>query len=190
MVKNNVLKEILKNSNKEHLMLDEEYFSILLNEKMLKMVIVGKDPYPNNAYGIPFYKERPDILNKNYSGYHLLYGLGIDVKLDDRDIKQIFYDLLNKDKIGFINASYYLLEKKKPNSFEKSLFKKLNNVIVNKAKIILTIKGAYKIQKLTYLNDNNHLICHPCTQARSKCKDEHEKLWCTKGGILIKYNIN
>lgn len=197
------LADIIIKKRNEMFYIHLEYYEKLLKAKEINTLIVGKDPFPNGAMGIPFCKKTiKEQSDRRSSGYFVLNSLGIDLKKYDEHTKPsaIFFKLLEECKIGFINASYYFLAKKTPSDFQIFVSSYINSSIFKKSKQILVTESALKIlnakteyQKNFKLNlDDEKLlptkiderflrICHPAGNNYRKL--EHKQVWQEYNGL-------
>ena len=57
----------------QHFALEESYLDICAKMNKIDLVIMGKDPFPNDAMGIPFCKKNWELLsNKVQAGFNIL----------------------------------------------------------------------------------------------------------------------
>jgi len=64
----------------EHYPLLDDYINILNEKGSYFLTIVGKDPYPSDAIGIPFCKPSWNSFCKNnVSGFTIIKSLGFDI---------------------------------------------------------------------------------------------------------------
>jgi len=91
----------------------EDYQKIINNVTSINIVIMGKDPYPNESVGIPFCKPTWDsMLADSCSGRHVLNSLSIDLLSYEKDSLveiyktpiDLFIELVDKG-IVFLNLS-------------------------------------------------------------------------------------
>ncbi len=76
---------------------------------VISLVIMGKDPFPSGATGIPFCKEDWDEQTKlTCSGRTVLDSLGIDLECAKENFNSpsLLFEALRKEGILFLNASY------------------------------------------------------------------------------------
>src|ERR1017187_1278898 len=97
--------ETLEKIGGYELKIDCEYFTKADRIEEFKLCFIGRDPYPNDANGIPLSKDKMD---RNCSGYFLLKALGKEGEINNLKSKEIFMNLLD-EKVIFLNASYYFL---------------------------------------------------------------------------------
>jgi hypothetical protein len=187
-----ISKTAISNLDFKDLEIHTEYYDLLLKSEKIKILIVGRDPYPIDAMGIPFCKvDMSSLQDKRSSGYHVLNSLGINLT-DGREPIQIFYDLLNDDKIGFVNACYFL-PKQHTERYKIKFSTLLNLPIYKKADSVVLTESARKflikkdktlpskyvpIENLEIQNPIKEdwiKVCHPA--ARNKGTDNYTKIW-------------
>ncbi len=163
----------------EKLFLHKKYYKELLEINTINILIIGKDPYPTSPNGIPFCKDDINDLKKsNCSGKYLLFGLGIDLDKETRNPEDIFFNLLRKDKIGFINSSYFFLGKRKITSNEIEYSESINKPILKKSQIIVATKSSLKILKeYNKLPDNIIEISHPDNRNKNSRYEKVRNSW-------------
>ncbi|MDA0149534.1 hypothetical protein [Vibrio sp. LaRot3] len=90
--------------------LNEDYLKEALSVSTVRLVILGRDPYPNGAENIPFVKASWDDLKKGSAGYSIFSSLfGCIPKSDYATPSDCAFALL-KFGIVLLNASYHYLE--------------------------------------------------------------------------------
>ena len=158
----------------------------------IKVLIVGQDPYPSGANGVAFCKENYYALyveEPEPAGATVLKSMGIDMekarKISYKNPKNLFYELLSKSGICFINVYNKLydqinVEDRKVIAEETAQF---NLPIVQKAEtIILLGKGITKntfedyYKGITY----NHVLIHPSLRAKESNPVEWSETWETR----------
>jgi hypothetical protein len=174
----------------------ENYYQASEQLSKLKAVIIGQDPYPNNAMGIAFCKRCFDKLFENSCcGQHLLFSLGLTKKCILKHFEKpedVFYYLL-ENGIAILNISYKLLdapfipgqtskdfndklfsknEKKilEARNFNQSFLKKSEKIFVlGKSKTSAIFLEYYKEFKAT------ETLLHPSNYTRDSA--EWRKIW-------------
>lgn len=188
----------------DSLYLHQKYFDSLLLKENINLLIVGRDPYPDevNRTGIPFCTiDKKSLLDGRKSGKHLLKGLGTKVENDNQEAEQIFFKLL-EEGIGFVNASYFFIGKNKsPKDYQLQISNYLNHSIYQKSKCIVVTKSAHallkkklKLQSDDFLGDNikyflpsnfnEKIIEVPHPASRKKHTEEYKKVWGVFGNLL------
>ena len=168
--------------------LDEEYKKICTDLKEIKLVIVGKDPFPTDAMGIPFCKEKWDMFQKNQSGIKVVESIDKDYEKKKNMAPKAYFMYLAENGMVLLNASYYFLEGEKVSRkrhFEfvrKSL--KINFPFLCKADHVFLCGDAYKMINWVVdgLSDKKHKVMHPSPQAYNSArgkdkKQEWKKYW-------------
>ncbi len=176
--------------------MDNTYYGKLVNTKAIKLLFIGKDPYPTNPNGIPFCKPTiKELKDGRCSGRYLLNGLGINIdNYSDTDNSiEIFYNLLDKKGIGFLNASYNPPPNKKLSEEDQKKFKAKNEIIIQKSNLVVTSIGAQKLLK-QYLEqeelDKINIVCHPDVRNKSRNhKESYQRIWNTENGLLLEYKL-
>jgi hypothetical protein len=153
--------------------LEARYYSIANTIDNFKIAIVGKDPYPTKATGIPFHKEDwLSLLRRNSCGQYVLSSLGIDLVKAQEEFSSpanLFINLLTNQKIIFLNASYtYLgkgakLENKKHLTHLLDAYNRNQPVFVKTKEIILCGQAEF-IEQFHNKEFNFHKAIHPCIQ--------------------------
>lgn len=185
----------------DEVIIHPQYFDTLLTQDKIKILIVGRDPYPNGKMGIPFCKtDIKDMRKFNCSGNHLLKGLGIDIAKTNKNPVQIFHDLLQTEGIGFVNASYFFIGDKRPKRYQVKFSNYINQPIFEKSEKIVLTKSAKQLLRTrdkkindSYkpminaniqmpIRDNWTTVCHP--DNRNIKRPEHFELWQTNKGLI------
>lgn len=117
------------------------------NPKPIKLVVVGKDPYPEGALGLPFAKKDMSSQDKCDSGFVILWALGIAFFPQNKDDVNKLYKELLQEGIVFLNVSYKYLGKRVP--LEKSIHlpylhcaNSFNKIILDHAQSVLLCNSA------------------------------------------------
>lgn len=157
----------------------------------LKLAIMGRDPYPEDAVGIPFAK--PTVLQtaKSLSGSRIVQSLGIDVKTwRGCDIRSLFEKLL-KQRIVFLNASYKFLGKG-PLALGKHgpqlhCANTINSVIINSTENVVLCGEAGKgyrwsngLGTKAILPPKFYCAPHPSARVYNRDEAEFQKYWAPK----------
>lgn len=185
----------------DNIKIHQEYFDSLIMVDKIKILIVGRDPYPKGSMGIPFCKDDIKELRKhNCSGKYLLKGLGIDIDNEKRESNDIFFDLLKTKSVGFVNASYFYIGTEKPKRYQVKYSNLLNQQIFKKSEFVVMTNSAEKLlktrdKKITTgykpievsenkmpIKKNWIPVCHP--DFRNINRECHKKLWNTDSGLL------
>ena len=160
----------------------------------LKLAIVGRDPYPKGAIGIPFAKPTISQTASSLSGGKIFQSLGIDVRFwRGRDVRMLFEKLL-KQRIVFLNASYVFLGKGPLAQGKHGLFlhcaNTVNSAIINNTEQIVLCGEAAKGYKwangLTtkaVLPRKFHCAPHPSARVYNRDETEFQKYWAP--GALV-----
>ena len=198
---NELLILIQKKIKFEELKIHQEYFDSLIMADNIRILIIGRDPYPNGSMGIPFCKDDIDDLRKhNCSGKYLLKGLGVDIDNETRSPNDIFFDLLKTKSVGFVNASYFCIGTEKPKRYQVKFSNLINQQIYKKSEFVILTNSAKKLLRTRDkkiidgynpiddieikmpIKENWLTVCHPdFRNIKSKC---HETLWGTYNGLI------
>jgi uracil DNA glycosylase len=99
----------------QHFGLEKSYLDICEQMNKIDLVIMGKDPFPNDAMSIPFCKKNWKLLsNKGQAGFSILNSIdyknfNINNYLNGKCTltPQKYFHKLAKKGIVMLNASYY-----------------------------------------------------------------------------------
>jgi len=179
----------------------QEYFDSLIMADNIRILIVGRDPYPNGSMGIPFCKnEINDLRKHNCSGKYLLKGLGVDIDSETRNPNEIFFDLLKTKKVGFVNASYFYIGAEKPKRYQVKFSNLINQQIYKKSEFVILTNSAKKLLKTRDkkiidgyepiddieikmpIKEDWLTVCHP--DFRNRNCENHKTLWGTNNGLI------
>ena len=185
----------------DEIKIHQDYFDSLIMADKIKILIIGRDPYPKGSMGIPFCKDDIKELRKhNCSGKYLLKGLGVDIDSDKREPNEIFFDLLKTKSVGFVNASYFYIGTEKPKRYQVKYSNLVNQQIFKKSEFVIMTNSAEKLLKtrdkkiVTGYNPIDEIeikmpikknwitVCHP--DFRNINKECHKKLWNTDSGLF------
>lgn len=93
--------------------MNDKYLTHICNQPEIKLVIMGKDPFPKGATGIPFCKPSwEEQLNPTSSGFIVINSLGISRNHLEADFvtpTNCFFELASKG-IVFLNLSYSFID--------------------------------------------------------------------------------
>jgi hypothetical protein len=181
--------------------LPEDYLNILEGLDEIKLIIMGKDPYPEDPTGIPFCKNTWNAMFQyTCSGRYVLSVLGYKRK---KILKgkygcpaEFFKYLAGKRGIVFLNISYYYiggsLRKKEHEGFIEDAMA-TNMPIMEKAKSIIICGAAGKLpwiaSRWIALTTRVKVInvVHPDVRNSSSIyqsvKDEWKKYWGIKSSL-------
>lgn len=173
----------------------EAYFKMLNEKESFKYCIIGLDPYPNGATGIPFMKEDwEEFSNKKYSAYNLFYGLGFDLDNVKDKLPVNFYYTLIDNGFAFLNLSYSILKDKDISRKNELILEgfAINWPIIKKSnKIVIVSKSGYdlfqkNIKEPTELKAKTTVVFHP--KARIG-RNDSRAWWFEKGELLDKIKV-
>ena len=185
--------------------LPEEYYNILTKLSEIKLIIMGKDPYPDAPTGIPFCKDTwAQMFQNNCSGRYVLSALGYESKKSlERKYSRptdFFKYLAEKKGIVFLNISYHYiggsLLKKDHEGYINDAWD-TNKFIMQKAKsvVVCGIAGrrpwiTSKWKALTEIEVIG--VVHPdirCKNSKYKSVQEEWKMrWGAKSSLCSLYN--
>ncbi len=157
--------------------LSRAYLNAINSTATIKLVIVGRDPYPKCPTGIPFMKKEWSDLDGRSAGFHVINSL-VDKFPPTKKFKSpIDFAFFVLDfGVVFLNASYHYLcsetiSKKRHYSFIESAFV-TNFPILERANRVLLCGDAAKMLRLvTGLDEINGLaVPHPALQGRNSNK--------------------
>ncbi len=178
-----------------HHPLPESYLTIVSTIINVKLVIVGKDPFPTAPTGIPFCKGSwEEQLKDNNSGYHILESLGINLEYAKTNYitpSGLFHKLASKGLV-FLNCSYHFLDAKglptKDHSYvDKALT--VNEPIIRKADNVL-LCGESKILEKKIIGINCfHSAVHPDIHNRS-IRPIKWNYWWKRNAIKQFFDLN
>lgn len=89
--------------------MNPSYLNHIRDQNQIRLIIMGKDPYPTNANGVPFCKPTwTEQLDSSYSGYHIFRSLGIESKSLETSFDNPidYFIFLSFRGIIFLNLSY------------------------------------------------------------------------------------
>ena len=165
--------------------LDSDYVEKARNLSDIKLVILGKDPYPSGASNIPFVKDTWADLTKDSAGYNVFRSLGGEsVQTEYESPKKFVFHLLSRN-IVLLNCSYNYLEKETVSQKNHAFFINTafdNNLsILERAKRVLMCGGAEKMLSMVAVYDEGifEKVPHPSGQSRNGAEDKSawNKVW-------------
>lgn len=162
-----------------------QYFKSL-DYKSVRIVIVGRDPYPQGAMGIPFCKKTWKELDNRSAGRIILKTYHeININLEPVDS---FYAMA-QNGIIVVNASYFILGERytlnKHYIYVKESWDLINKKIflnLNKSVQILLCGDAKKMLNKEFLIEAGVVakikeVSHPCLQSRNKNSKKWDETW-------------
>lgn len=179
--------------------LPEEYINALNSRNEYCLAIMGKDPYPTGAMGIPFCKSNwVEFCGKNVSGLDVFKSLGINIKVVRSQFKspsEYFIHLAEEKGIIFLNLSYYFLNsacRQRTHSNELQESENINKNYLHKSQNIILCGEAKKIRWYKDSYNNTHIAVHP----DKRCKiSQDEKTrngwseWWSENSLKDKFKI-
>lgn len=176
--------------------LPESYLSVIrerLRDERLCLTVVGKDPFPQAAIGIPFAKPTwEEQLRHNCSGRHVLNALGLDLTaLPDQytDPKALFMRLAAQGVV-FLNLSYHFLNgpvRKRRHQLELESAARINSPILDASNAILLCGEAKKNVWYDGRRCQAECVCHPDIRNR-RLGNAWEDVW-GQGCLAERYGL-
>jgi len=180
--------------------MDEAYLTEIEAQAKIKLVIMGKDPFPKGANGIPFCKNTwKEQLNPTSSGFIVLNSLGITRRNLETEFKtptDCFLYLTTKG-IVFLNLSYCFIGvgvsiRKHRHREELREGFKINEKFLKKADNIVLCGEANKNRWNDFKNSKINEVVHPARNRNSpdpKIRERWQKSW-SFNSLNDRYNIN
>jgi uracil DNA glycosylase len=165
------------------------YYDTALKMDTIKLLIVGQDPYPFGANGVAFCKDNYYSLfmeEPEAAGATVLKSMGIDLErareISRKNPKNLFYELLSKTGICFINVYHKVhdqiaIENRESEAEEASNFNM--PIVLKSKKIILLGKGITKdtFEKFYKNAAYDHVFIHPSAKAKASNPSEWSEVW-------------
>ena len=164
------------------------------NSTPIKLAIVGRDPYPEEAIGIPFAKPTIAKTASSLSGGVIFRSLGVDIQAwRGNDVKILFEKLL-KQRIVFLNASYVFLGKgplvQRKHGAYLHCANTANSIIINGTEQVVLCGEAAKgykwangLKTKAVLPSKFHCAPHPSARVYNRNEAEFQKYWAP--GALV-----
>lgn len=169
------------------------------NTTPLKLVIMGRDPYPKAAMGIPFAKPTVQQTARSLSGGKIIQSLAIDTKAwQGKDVQSLFEKLL-RQRIAFLNASYKYLGKGPitlgKHGAQLHCANAINSVIINSTENVVLCGEAAKGYKWAnglssgaILPAKFHCATHPSARVYNRDEAEFQKYWAPNA-LMDMFNL-
>lgn len=186
------MRSILGHSGKQHLAIAEpERRPLLVSQSAyltaagsspLQLIVVGKDPFPTDATGIPFCKTTwEQQLAFNCSGQYVLRSLGVNLMEAQRAYltPSALFEYLASIGILFLNASYTFIGQKirKSKHWEHLYAAHLvNDPFIRVANKVIYCGEAQKIKWVTDI-DTGWCVVHP--DVRNRVNPRTSMRWST-----------
>lgn len=181
--------------------MNEEYLRAISELDEIKLVIMGKDPFPTNPNGIPFCKPTWDEqLAANSSGFVVLNSLGVD-RVDQKKFtepRELFLELANHG-IVFLNVVYeYLggnkLRMRNPQHLNwRELAFEINEPLLDQAENIVLCGEAEKNRWNGVVYPNAAEVVHPEIRNRispvESTRQDWERNW-SANSISDRFNLD
>jgi uracil DNA glycosylase len=188
----------------------KKYLDEVANLHSVQLVIVGKDPYPNDATDIPFLKTRMDALFKpSCSGGIVLEAIGCNADFlcekykDDKEGTLKLFLALRDKGIVFLNAIYRTQNVgrkiRKRHDFNELMnaYSNYNEPVLQKAQHVIYCGEAKKVQQWVQgspqVDDKNiHAVPHPDKRNSYSKRDEVQakyKKWWSPGKLQRNCNL-
>lgn len=174
-----------------------EGYLVDANHESVRLVIMGKDPYPTRATGIPFCKaDWTQQSEVNNSGNYVLRSLGIDIGVAENQFPrpQDLFESLRDEGIIFLNASYVFIgaplrRKHHLAHMQRAFF--LNQRFIESADNTILCGEAKKCHWVTSLNMSRAVeVVHPDLRNRNNPKTrERWSQWWSPCAIAKRFNL-
>ena len=163
--------------------LDRDYVAKIKQLQRIRLAIVGKDPYPRGACGIPFVKDTWHDLQGNSAGFCVFRSaFGQDPRKglgSPRDAAFLFLE----GGVVLLNASYYFLGEKAPiESLHRTYVAdsyKVNGPILDDSELVRLCGAASKM--ISWVVGTMPLsfkrVPHPSMQSRNRLRNERKGEW-------------
>lgn len=165
--------------------------------KQVRLVIMGKDPYPKSATGIAFCKpDWPALMAENCSGRYVLQALGINLAVESASGQPPPHDLfrrLAQAGVVFLNASYSedvgeRFTKARKLRALRDAYHDLNKPIIHAAKTVIRCGEACRMDWALDGKEEKRQFCdvvHPDKRNsyNSYTKARWTQLWGTPGSL-------
>jgi len=162
----------------------------------IKLTIIGRDQFPENALDIPFIKEAWTELDRRSAGFHLFNSLHSNFNKNEHNPPLTAVFELLQHGIVFLNASYNFLEKETINYCKHIEFVRnatnVNLPILEKSENVVMCGDAKTMLDwvITY-GSNFYEAPHPSLQSRNRSIDKEKRDHFWLGGKLkTKFNLS
>ncbi len=172
----------------EKIEFDKNYLNTI-RKSTVKNGIIGRDPYPKGAIGIPFCKKLwPDIDDRSAGLFILNTFYKIDKNIDP---VFLFHEMAHNGTI-VINASYYILGEPYKASVHKKCVDEAWDTINKDLILSLNSEGNIYLcgdagKMLKHIFDDKEIkqsikatvkyVSHPCLQSRNRNKSRWDETW-------------
>lgn len=160
--------------------LDNKYLDMCHKMDPLKLVIIGRDPFPSAAENIPFIKSSWAELDMRSAGHYLFHSLLSTSELNACNTPKDAAFFLLANNIVLLNASYNFLEEDKISEYKHSRFVEraleFNFPILERSNNVIMCGDAKQMLDWVISYDSNFISApHPSLQSRNAIKDK--SLW-------------
>lgn len=173
--------------------LNNKYFQKAIELKRIKMVFMGKDPFPKGATGIPFIKECWADMERG-SGCVVISKIADLVKYNfnkKKSPEEVAFDLLQIHHVVLLNLSYENIQENGKNRPIRKLkdeqalenAHKINKPILEKADKVFLLGEARKLAWHENIALKKYFcVCHPDIRnsINPKTKEEWNQFWRIK----------
>lgn len=164
--------------------------------KRVRLVIMGKDPYPESATGIAFCKpDWPALMADNCSGRYVLQALGINLTVESASGQLPPHDLfkrLAQAGVVFLNASYSedvgkrFTKARKLDALREAY--DLNKPIITAAKTVIRCGEAFRMDWALDSKEEKRQFCDVVHPDKRNSYNSHTKvrwaqLWGTPSSL-------
>lgn len=167
--------------------MNESYRSLINSKTKYRIAIVGKDPFPTNATGIPFCKPTwPEQLQENSSGFHVLNSIGVIELIDEVKFPRPFdfFSFLISKGIVFLNISYEYIGgpiKRSDHRTQLDQAYLINQPIMNSSDIVVLCGEAKKNRWNGFRHPSIIEVVHPDNRNRisrfERIRNEWRENW-------------
>lgn len=164
----------------------KSYAEIVGTITNIKLVIVGKDPFPTAPIGIPFCKTSwEEQLKDNNSGLYVLRSIGVNLEYEKTNCiapSNLFHKLARQGVV-FLNCSYHFLDTDglpKKDHIYVDMALTVNEPIIRKADNVLLCGEAKILEDKIKGVNCFHRSVHPDIRNRNSRQPEWLEWWADK----------
>lgn len=169
--------------------MNESYRSLINSKTTYRIAIVGKDPFPTNATGVPFCKPTwQEQLQQNSSGFHVLNSIGVIDLIDECKFLRPFdfFSFLASKGIVFLNISYEYIGgsiRRLEHRVQMNQAYLINQPIMHSCDIVLLCGEASKNRWNGFMHPNIIEVVHPDNRNRisrfERIRNQWSENWVT-----------